>query len=252
MIKSQNPLRILHIILSLKPTNGQYNEHCLPLRHERNISICTYFKSEITPPPEIQLFDGDDSITGFFRTLRAALDEQEYDVIHVHTPHAGVLLMIGLFIFGLFWKLKSSTVHTIQNSFQNFSLRNKLLFIPSFPLFQRLVFCSYSSRDSFPAPIKWIGGDRIRVVQNAVDIDRIDRITKGEQAPQSSHFIISTVGLIKMKNPFTMLEAFRQSNDPSNRLVFIGEGKLRPLLTEEVQNTRFAQSSQDDWSDRER
>lgn len=237
MLRPDRPLRILHLILALKPTNGQYNEHCLPLRHMRDISICTYFRSEITPPAEITLFDGDNSLRGFFRALRAALEKRKYDVIHVHTPHAGVLLLVGLFKFGKFRKLKSSTVHTIQNSFQNFKLRNKLLFIPSFPLFQRLVFCSHASYESFPAALKWMGGNRIHVVQNAVDLDRIDRIVPVELTTNTDQFTVSTVGVIKMKNPFTILNAFRQSYDQSSRLLFIGEGNLRPALEKEVERS---------------
>jgi len=235
------PLRILHLILALKPTNGQYNEHCLPLLHQREISICTYFKSEITPPPEIALFDGDSTLKGFFRALRAALGERKYDVIHVHTPHAGVLLLTGLFMFGQYKKLKSSTVHTIQNSFPNFKLRNKLLHIPSFPLFQRLVFCSHASYESFPALLRWMGRNRMHVVQNAVDIDRIDLIVPDELAPRTDQFTIATVGLINMKNPFIVLEAFRQSVRKSSRLVFIGAGNLRPSLAQEVHKSDLQQ-----------
>ena len=231
------PLRVLHVILAVKPTNGQYNEHCLPLRHRRDISICTYFKSELTPPPEIKLFDGNNTVKGFFRALRAALDKRDYDVIHVHTPHAGVLLLMGLFMSGKYKKYKSSTVHTIQNSWQNFKLRNQLLHIPSFPLFKRLVFCSHASYESFPATLKWMGGKRMRVVQNAVDIDRIDRIATQKQGPDPDLFTIATVGVIKMKNPFTVLQAFRQSHDQSSRLVYVGEGNLKPLLAREVQKT---------------
>ena len=228
------PLHILHIILAIRPTNCQYNEHCLPLRHTRDISICTYFRSEITPPPEITLFEGDNTLKGFFRALRAALDERDYDVIHVHTPHAGVLLLTGLFMFGQYTRLRFSTVH---NSFQNFKLRNKLLFIPSFPFFQRLVFCSHASHESFPGLLKWMGGNRMHVVQNAVDIDRIDRIATDEQTPHIDQFTIATVGLIKMKNPFTVLEAFRQSHDHASKLVYIGEGNLRPLLAERIEKS---------------
>jgi len=237
LFRSNRPLRILHVILALRPTNGQYNEHCLPMLNKREITICTYFKSAITPPAEITLFDGDNSLKGFFRALRAALKGREYDVIHVHTPHAGVLLLMGLFMFGQYRKLKPSSVHTIQNSFQNFKLRNKLLFIPSFAFFRRLVFCSHASYESFPVFFKWLGGDRMHVVQNAVDLDRIDRIAKVEQAAHSDPFTIATVGLIKMKNPFTVLEAFRQCHDQASKLVFIGEGNLRPLLAQEVEKS---------------
>ncbi len=244
MSTSDRRLSILHIILALTPTNGQYNEHCLPMLGKRDITICTYFKSiwGITPPAGITLFDGDNSLRGFFRTLRAALKAKEYDVIHVHTPHAGLLLPLTLFMSGLYRKLKPSTVHTVQNSFQSFKLRHKLMFIPGFAFFQRLVFCSRASYESFPALFKWLSGDRVCVVQNAVDIDRIDRMVKVEQAGHNDHFTIATVGLIKMKNPFCVLEAFRQCHhDQASKLVFMGEGNLRPLLAQEVEKLGLQQ-----------
>ncbi|HJW91860.1 MAG TPA: glycosyltransferase family 4 protein [Anaerolineales bacterium] len=236
MIRINHRLRILHVILAIKPTNCQYNEHCLPMLHKRDITICTFFKSEITPPAGITLFSGDSTLVGFHRALLAAFSGSEYDIIHVHTPHAGVLLLATLFLAGLYSKLIPSSVHTVHNSFQNFKLRNKLMFLPSFIFFRRLVFCSYSAYDSFPAFYKWLGGNRMHVIQNAVDLDRIDRILKWNQsrATLSGQFTIATVGLIKMKNPLTVLEAFRQSSDEVSQLVFIGEGKPRPMVAQEV------------------
>ena len=38
---SDAKMRVLHLIIMLGETNGQYNEHCLPLMHEREISIVT-------------------------------------------------------------------------------------------------------------------------------------------------------------------------------------------------------------------
>lgn len=236
-VTSKRPLSILHIVLALTPTNGQYNEHCLPLMHERDITICTYFKSETRPPVRITLFDGDSSMPGFFRALRAALKARKYDVIHVHTPHAGVLLLMTLFLSGWYRKLKPSTVHTVQNSFQNFKLRNKLLFIPSFAFFQQLVFCSHASYESFPAYMKWLGGNRMKVVQNAVDFDRIDKQLNGSHPAHHNRFTVVTVGLIEMKNPFTVLAAFRQNYDEVSDLIFLGEGYLRPSISQEIENS---------------
>jgi glycosyltransferase involved in cell wall biosynthesis len=224
--------------LALTPTNGQYNEHCLPLRKSREITICTYFKSEITPPEEITLYDGDSSMSGFFRALGSSLKDREYDVIHVHTPHAGLLLLIYLFFSGLYNRLKPSTVHTIQNSYKNFKLRHQIMFIPSFAFFQHLVFCSKASYESFPSLFKWLGNGRTNVVQNAVDINRIDNVIKNvEEEPQSNQFEIVSVGLIRMKNPLTMLKAFQKSLDQSSKLVFIGEGSLRSLVTSEIERS---------------
>jgi glycosyltransferase involved in cell wall biosynthesis len=234
MSQSNQRLSILHIILALKPTNGQYNEHCLPLMNQRDITICTYFKSDITPPDQITLFDGNSTLTGFFRTLRQALAEKKYDIIHVHTPHAGVLLLVTLFALGLYKKLIPTTVHTVQNSYENFKLRNKLLFIPSFAFFRQMVFCGEASYESFPRLFKWLAGKRMAVVQNCVDLDRIDRIAKAEPLIRTGHFTISTVGLIDIKNPFTVLEAFHQAGNQESKLFFIGEGILRPSLTQKI------------------
>jgi len=234
MSQSNHQLRILHIILALKPTNGQYNEHCLPLMDERDINICTYFKSDITPPEPITLFDGDSTLLGFFRALRTALAKKKYDIIHVHTPHAGVLLLVTLFALGLYRKLIPITVHTVQNSYENFKFRNKLLFIPSFIFFRQMVFCGEASYESFPRFFRWLAGKRMAVVQNCVDLERIDRIAKIGPAGRNEHFTISAVGLIEIKNPFTVLDAFHQSNNSDSKLFFLGEGILRPSLTQKI------------------
>lgn len=244
MPQSNRRLSILHIILVLKPTNGQYNEHCLPLMDKRDITICTFFKSDITPPSAITLFDGDNTIMGFFRAARAALMKREYDIIHVHTPHAGVLLLVALFMFGMYKKLIPSTVHTVQNSYENFKFRNKLLFIPSFVFFRRMVFCSHASYDSFPGFYKWLAADRMHVVQNGVDLNRIDHITKAKPAVHNEHFTIATVGLIKIKNPTTVLDATYQYNNQDTKLTFLGEGSLRPVLMQTVERLGLQQKVQ--------
>ena len=242
--RSNRRLSILHIILVLKPTNGQYNEHCLPLMDKRDITICTFFKSDITPPKAITLFDGDNTIMGFFRAVRAALAKREYDIIHVHTPHAGVLLLVALFMFGMYKKLIPSTVHTVQNSYENFKFRNKLLFIPSFVFFRQMVFCSHASYDSFPNFYKWLAADRMHVVQNGVDLNRIDHITKARPAVHNEHFTIATVGLIKIKNPTTVLDATYQYNNQDTKLTFLGEGSLRPVLMQKIERLGLQQQVQ--------
>jgi glycosyltransferase involved in cell wall biosynthesis len=211
---------------------------------KRDITICTFFRSDIRPPEAITLFDGDSSVRGFFRALRAALAKREYDIIHVHTPHAGVLLLLGLFMFGLYKKLISSTVHTVQNSYENFKFRNKLLFLPSFVFFQRLVFCSHASYESFPGFYKWLAGGRMHVVQNGVDLNRIDRITKAKPVANNDHFTVTTVGLIKIKNAVTILDATFRHKDQDTRLVVLGEGNLRSVLTQKIEKSGLQEQVQ--------
>lgn len=235
MSNMPSKLRILHLILGLTETNGQYNEHCLPMTQKRDLTICTYYTPDKKPPAAIKLFAGNNTIWGFCQAFRAAINAQEYDVIHAHVPNTGVMVLLAIFLFGLYRRVIPYSVYTVQNSFQNYKFRNRLLMLPIFMFFRKIVFCSHACQESFPFFMRWLVGKRSFVVPNAVDLDRVDRIVANlEKTQRSEQFTIASVGrLIPIKNPFTLLKAFQQAGD-DGKLVFIGEGSLRPELTAEV------------------
>lgn len=237
MHKSNGNLSVLHIILAVKETSAPYNEHCLPWADKRNISICSYFKSDLTPPETITLFEGDGTTGGFWRVLKAALDAKEYDIIHAHSPHVGLLFLLGTLFSGR--NFTSSTVITVHDSYPNYKLRNRLFFMPVFARFQRVICCGLASYKSFPVFYKWLAGDRLDAVQNGLDITRVDRIAGKIARPrqQTNDFTAVAISrLVPIKNPFTLLGAFQQSADPASRLVYIGDGPLRPsLLTQSAE-----------------
>jgi glycosyltransferase involved in cell wall biosynthesis len=203
--------------------------------NKRDITICSYFKSEAVPPRELTLFDGDSSLGGFFRALKAALLERDYDVIHAHSPYTGLFLLMALVRHRRYRTLIPSTVYTVQDSYLDYRLSNRLMLIPIFACFRKLIFCSHAAAASMPFFLKWFASNKSDVVQNAVDIDRVDRTTRNKR-DRSPHFTIATVGrLTKIKNLACLLMAFEQSNDRASQLVIIGEGHLRPRLTARTQ-----------------
>ena len=225
-------LSILHILLAVKETSAPYNEHCLPWANSRHIAVCSYFKSDMPVPAAISLFEGDGSLMGFFRALRAALKAGTYDVIHVHSPHQGVL-----FLLASSWNraYRAPTVMTVHDSYQNYKLRNKLLFLPVFAGFDRVVCCSKASLDSFPAVFKRLAGSRLTYSQNGPDIERIDRIAASHESPASPDPRFTSVAITRMaavKNPSVLLESFALAADAQSRLIWIGEGTLRQSLME--------------------
>ncbi|TMK85691.1 MAG: glycosyltransferase [Actinobacteria bacterium] len=203
-------LKILHLILMLGETNGQYNEHCLPLIGERDLSISTYFVPRLTPPPEITMFAGDGTLMGFFRSLRRALDADDYDVIHAHAPQSGVLLLLAVLARRRSRRLRRSLVYTVQDSFYDYRLRDKALMVLPLVTFHRVIFCSGSAYDSLPWALKRLVRDRWRVVQNGADIDRVDRaIAAAPVDEQDGPFTVLSVGRLDVvKDPFAMLDAF--------------------------------------------
>lgn len=233
-IEADKPLSVLRIVLTIEESSAPYNQFSLPLFDKQNISICTYFRPKIAVPEQIKLFAGRGTVLSFFRALRAALAENTYDVIHAHTPHVGFLFIIAsLFINA---KLLRSTVFTLHSSYPNFKLRNRLLLICVFAFYRRIIACGYASFESFPWFFKWLAGDRLKVIQNGVDTNRIERVIshKQKRSHTDNFRIISVNRIIELKNPVTLLRAFRRISEKGSDLIFIGDGQLKNLLNEEI------------------
>lgn len=229
-------LRILHVVLVLGETNSQYNEHCLPQIGRRDLAVCTYFPPQLTPPAGITLFPGDGTLRGFFRALRKALTEKEYDALHAHSPHAAVLVPLGLLSRPRFWRLWRQLVLTVHDSFYDYKPRNKVLTLVGLPLFRRVVFCSNAALESFPRPARWLVGSRARVVQNAADLDRVARVVEGITSPDDGVFRIISVGrLEQVKDPGALVAAFA-GTPADSRLELIGAGALEEDLRREVED----------------
>lgn len=233
MNKSRRPLAILRLVTTVGETSSPYNQFSLALTGEHNTALCSYFKATVSPPPDITLFEGDGSLLGFYRAMKTALDDKEYDIIHGHMAATGFLFLLANILYG---KSLHSTVFTVHNCYLNHKFRNRLLLIPIFVFFQRVVCCGQASLESFPPFYKWLGGNRLGSIQNGVNIKRIDLILRNQQLhPDSNQFTVLSIGrLIKIKNPLTVLNAFRQSAILESRLMFIGEGDLGSTLSVKI------------------
>jgi glycosyltransferase involved in cell wall biosynthesis len=231
MPKSVGRLRILRIIIAVRETSAPYNQFSLSWAHAHETTICAYFPSEVVPPPTITVFEGDGTIRGFFRTLNAALSAQLYDVIHVHSPHLGLLFHLATLWYDPAYV--PPKVITVHDSYQNYKLRNRLLYLPVFASFDRIVCCGQASYDSFPAFYKWLAGDRLCVVRNSLDLARVDRIAAAAppRADGDDEFKVAAVSrLVEIKNPFAVVNAFQQAADANSHLIYMGDGPLREAL----------------------
>lgn len=231
MPESKGKLNILRIILAVRETSAPYNQFSLAWADKHDITLCTYFASDIIPPNTITSFEGDGSLRGFLRALKAAINAKDYDIIHVHSPHLGLLFLIAaLFSYR---KLIGSTVITVHDSYQNYKFRNRLMFIPVFASFKRIVCCGQASYDSFPSFFKRLAGNRLCVVPNSLDIARVDRIAANisqNEERRDGFTVVAVSRLVDIKNPFAVVAAFQQSTVPTGRLVYMGDGPLRQSL----------------------
>jgi glycosyltransferase involved in cell wall biosynthesis len=231
---SNKPINILHLLLAMGETSAPYNEHCLYSVEYQNIAICTFFTPAVMPAEDIILFAGNNTLSGFFHALWTALHTQNYDIIHAHSVHVAILLLFAKYV--LRWKFTSHILYTLHSSYPNYKLTNKLMLLITIIFFQKIVCCSYASLDSLPVLFKHFAGDRLCVVQNGINIMRVDRVIKmHSKSHHKDFFTITSVGrLIEVKNPFAIQRAFKQSNNGLSRLFFIGEGHLYETLLKEV------------------
>ncbi len=230
---NQAELSILHVIVRAGETNSQYNEHCLPVMHERHITVCSLFPAEVIAPAAIRMVEGDGTTWGCFRALRRALAVGAYDVVHVHAPASGLLT---LFTYFLTFRSRRNLVFTVHNSWKSFRLRNRLLLYLILALFPTVVTCGRAALESMPRSVRTMFGRRISVVQNGVDLTRVDRcLEDAVEAPWVSRpgrEIISVARFIPIKDPFTVLDAFFHASRLRDRLVLLGDGPLRAEIVD--------------------
>jgi glycosyltransferase involved in cell wall biosynthesis len=224
---NQPRLKILHLIVNVGHANAQFNEHCLPVRTTRDLTICSLHPRTVEVPPEIRLFEGDGTLRGFVRALRAGFEAGPYDVVHAHAPGTAALLVLTSLRMR---RSMANAVLTVHNSRPSFPLRNQLLLAPLFAAFPTVVFCSEAAAASFPAAMRSLARDR-RVVPNGVDTERVDHAIDAVAAPATDELRVTAVGrLIPRKDPLTLLAAFAAASDGSDTLRFIGDGAQRTVV----------------------
>jgi glycosyltransferase involved in cell wall biosynthesis len=227
-------LRVLHVIINVGETNSQYNQLCLPLADVQDVSICSYFPTELQPPASIDLYSGEGRLMGFFRALGRAL-EKEPDVISVHAPQTGALVLCFALISLRWRRMRSKMVYTVRDAFYDYDLRDQALMLISLLGFSRIIFCSRAAYESIPRSAKWLVRERWHVVQNAADVDRIDSVLEKEAGPREPHFTaLSVARLEPVKSPFVLLEAFTAAGNADSRLAYIGRGSLESDLNERI------------------
>jgi glycosyltransferase involved in cell wall biosynthesis len=146
-------------------------------------------------------------------------------------------------IFGLRSTKKLFSVHY---SFDYISLRNQILIFPIFLFFDSIIFCSESSKKSFPSWYLNIVRKKSSIVYNGVDMKLINKNYFGNQ---SNDFTLVTVSrLDNNKNLNSVINALYQLNNKKIKLRILGGGpeknsliKLSSSLGLESQITFYGQ-----------
>jgi glycosyltransferase involved in cell wall biosynthesis len=242
--QDQARLRVLHVVVQAGPTNSQWNEHCLPVADERDLTVCSLLPATVAPDARITRLEGDGSLRGALRVLRRALRQGGHDVVHVHAPASAALLLAA----GVLERRRpSDVVFTLHNSWRNLRPRNRPLAAAAMATFPVTVACSSSAAQTIPRSVRRFARGGVRVVPNGVDVERIDRVLATrppeatDETPGPTGLRIATVGrLIPIKDQATLLEAFARVAREHDRLEIVGEGALRGRLERQAADLGIA------------
>jgi len=198
---------VTHLIGAVSPTNMGFNEFYL-----KRIGDSRYV--ELNPKRLLWSF-----FSGVAKTLYYSFKS---DVMHIHSHQAGVFLLCT---WALKRFLKYKVVYTVHTSYSNLSKRNRWLFKLNFVLSDRVVFCSESSRSSFPQRFK--RSPKSSVINNGVEFDSASSVS----IESKQNRIVVLGRLIKIKRPVEILRALSKLKALSEwTLVFIGAGPLADKL----------------------
>ncbi len=225
-------MRILRLALKVGSTSAPYNQFTLPLLESHDVTLCTYFGADVPVDHRVNYVDGDGLLIGFLRRLKALLSTNEFDVVHVHSPHLALLFMAVTLVVKP--RLLQRSVLHVHSSYPVFRMRNRWMLLPAFLMFGRVVCCGHAARRSFPRLYRWLAGWRLTTICNGVDLRRVDR----EWQPRGVGTIdrtedlqlVSVGNLRALKNHEVVLQALAQARATDVQLTIISDGPARTRL----------------------
>ena len=229
-------MKVLRIVNSITHTSAPYHQFTLPVVDSQDITICAYFDSVIQPHPSLKYISGEGRLGKFLKNLKCLLQEEYFDVVHVHHVQVGFLFVIVNLLFNTGSSQRS--ILTFHTSYHLLTFRQRLLLILCFVFFRKIVACSQSSFDSIPSLLKYMSNSRLAYIMNGFNIDMINNAIKHfkpKKAEKSLFVVLYVASLNPGKNHLAVLQAFRKWNCPSAVLKLVGGGSLLKDLEKAAQ-----------------
>lgn len=223
-MNNKKNINILRLILNLTHTSGVYHQTILPQKKISNQTILSIFEPEIKTK-DAEFYNSDNSIIRYLYLLKKILSEKDIDVIHAHTPHVGFLFIVFSIIFR---KKSPKKLFSIHYSYNFIKLRNQLSILPIFLFFDKIIFCSESSKNSFPKWILYFARNKSSIIYNGVDLELINE--KNIKPDDTSFTIITVSRLDKNKNLDSVIKAIHQLKNENVKLRIVGDGPEMKFL----------------------
>lgn len=139
--------------------------------------------------------------------------------IHLHQVQSGFLSLLAMAGTGL----RKKTLFTVHSTFSGYKAHNKFLSFFDALFASRISCVSKTSYDEYPLVIKRIKKDRICVIRNGVDTERIDSVVNDSVIPTRDRVtFIYAARLIPIKNHRFLVDVLREC---SSKIFFVFAGE---------------------------
>ena len=161
--------------------------------------------------------------------MASSLSKEDLAVMHGHQPGSSIIGVLALF----FKRSKIPFVYTVHNSFTNFPFFKRIILFLCFFRVDVITFVSQSAYDSFKIHLSQKLLNKSIVIQNGVDMDRVDTALShidSQDIKKNSSFRIVCIGrLASQKNLYFLINVMVKLNN-NICLDIYGEGLLRDDL----------------------
>ena len=234
-------MNVLQLFFNDGPTSMPYNELCIGLRKNINQFI-VILDSSISKKkyPSIKIFSSNGSVFKMIFNVRKIIQDNQIDVIHIHSGHMWFILFFALVPFNLN-ELKFTTF-TFHTSWNLLSVRNKIFTLFAMLFSKKTVACSKSSFLCIPVSLKKIKKNKIQYIVNGYNDVFVNRVVKNS-VKKNNYFennnlkIISVGALNDNKNHEEVIRQLSKNKFLNAQFNIIGDGpnktKLK-YLAEEV------------------
>ncbi|OYX54124.1 hypothetical protein B7Y92_00440 [Candidatus Saccharibacteria bacterium 32-50-13] len=176
----------------------------------------------------------------FIRNIKKVIEDESIDVVHSHVDFSSGYAMLAAKLAGI--KLRIVHAHNTSSSVTFNLLRIVWLRILKLLMNRyanKLISCGVD------AGLYMFGGSDFEVIRNGIDIKRFEYrvnrrafMRRGLGIGLEDRVLLHVGRFEKQKNHGFLIDVFRKylKNDPSSKLILIGDGRLRSGLVEKIKN----------------
>jgi glycosyltransferase involved in cell wall biosynthesis len=200
--------------------------------HSTDNALIESIKADTQISNRLDVEDANGNIIKYFNMIRKwanSISKEDLAVMHGHQPGSSIIGVLALF----FKRSKIPFVYTVHNSFTNFPFFKRIILFLCFFRVDVITFVSQSAYDSFKIHLSQKLLNKSIVIQNGVDMDRVDTALShidSQDIKKNSSFRIVCIGrLASQKNLYFLINVMVKLNN-NICLDIYGEGLLRDDL----------------------